>query len=54
MERMGLGGMELPVLVLSFGKCGGKAEGERNGTWGWYERNGMIGTTLARVAEAEG
>lgn len=52
MQRIGLGGMKLPVLALSFGTWDRKAKGERNETAGWPERNGMNGSTLARVAEA--
>jgi len=40
-------GFEFRVLV-------GKAKGERNGTEGWPERNGMNGSTLAWVAEVGG
>jgi len=41
--------MELPVLALCFGMWDRKAKGERNGTAGWHERNGMNGSTLAWV-----
>jgi hypothetical protein len=46
--------MELPVLALSLGTWDRKAKGERNETGGKHERNGMNGSTLARVAEAGG
>ena len=41
MGRMGLGGMQLPVLALSSEMWGGKVKGERNETVGWPECNGM-------------
>jgi len=36
-----VGGMELPVLALSYGLRGGKAKGERNETAACPELNGM-------------
>jgi hypothetical protein len=47
-ERFERGGMELTVLALRQVE-GWKAKGERNGTEGWPERNGMNGSTLAWV-----
>ena len=41
MLRIGLGGMQLPVLALSSGMWGGKAKGEQNETAGLPEHNGM-------------